>query len=485
MQKHFGFGNRNNLLLTALYGFMYMFAAWSAGPARAEAWLFLFPSSGLFRRVAWHGGGRPDPESIGLFPRGNVSRNLPSWWFGRSACASTWPTLQGIVEPARIPRRSGPDGGHLQYCLGRRRCRSPISRAARLLERFGGETLFWLAAGLHLIQLMLLGPLQKLSAIPAAAEPVTRRNAETTPPLNPRPIAKARTFLRLAWIANPFAYVAIFGILPVIPKLSEHLGLTPTYAGLVFSVWFWVRLGRVSSGFGCWPGWHYHFGWLFGAFLALIGSFAAIFLCTHVWQLIVAQVVFGLAVGLIYYSSLFYSMDAGESKGKGGGIHEAAIGLGTMLGPARRSRRAATFSRVIRRRRSGTSAACWSWADAFFGYPVPGGMVRKLQVPSIQAPENIQMPTSNWCLVLLKRIQLATREKFGSPIRERLKHLFLCHYSTENSESSSASPTNAPSPGPSPRPGHKSRRETRLHLPGRTAQGKRRGTRRHLRRRTP
>jgi len=27
-------------------------------------------------------------------------------------------------------------------------------------------------------------------------------------------------------------------------------------------------------------------------------------------------------------------MDAGESKGKGGGIHEAAIGLGTFLGPA-------------------------------------------------------------------------------------------------------------------------------------------------------
>src|SRR5438270_869536 len=27
--------------------------------------------------------------------------------------------------------------------------------------------------------------------------------------LNPRPIAKAKTFLRLAWLANPFAYIAI------------------------------------------------------------------------------------------------------------------------------------------------------------------------------------------------------------------------------------------------------------------------------------
>jgi len=36
---------------------------------------------------------------------------------------------------------------------------------------------------------------------------------------------------------------------------------------------------------------------------------------------------------LIYYSSLFYSMDAGEAKGEHGGIHEAAIGLGNMSGP--------------------------------------------------------------------------------------------------------------------------------------------------------
>jgi len=39
-------------------------------------------------------------------------------------------------------------------------------------------------------------------------------------------------------------------------------------------------------------------------------------------------------VGLIYYSSLFYSMDGGASKGKSGGIHEAAIGVGIFGGPA-------------------------------------------------------------------------------------------------------------------------------------------------------
>jgi hypothetical protein len=37
---------------------------------------------------------------------------------------------------------------------------------------------------------------------------------------------------------------------------------------------------------------------------------------------------------LIYYSSLFYSMDVSETKSEHGGIHEAAIGLGNFAGPA-------------------------------------------------------------------------------------------------------------------------------------------------------
>ena len=51
-------------------------------------------------------------------------------------------------------------------------------------------------------------------------------------------------------------------------------------------------------------------------------------------MLLVAQIFFGGAIGLIYYSSLFYSMDAGDTKGEHGGIHEAAIGIGNFAGPA-------------------------------------------------------------------------------------------------------------------------------------------------------
>jgi len=45
-------------------------------------------------------------------------------------------------------------------------------------------------------------------------------------------------------------------------------------------------------------------------------------------------VVLGWTFGLIYYSSLFYSMDVGETKGEHAGIHEAVIGAGNCCGPA-------------------------------------------------------------------------------------------------------------------------------------------------------
>jgi predicted MFS family arabinose efflux permease len=83
-----------------------------------------------------------------------------------------------------------------------------------------------------------------------------------------------------------------------------------------------------------WTGWHYRFRWLVTAFGLLVVSFAAILTVPSLAVLLAAQIFFGTAIGLIYYSSLFYSMDASEIKSEHGGIHEAAIGVGNCLGPA-------------------------------------------------------------------------------------------------------------------------------------------------------
>jgi MFS family permease len=145
--------------------------------------------------------------------------------------------------------------------------------------------------------------------------------------------ARARTFQRMAWLANPFAYIAINTLVALIPGIADHLKLSTTVAGFCCSVWCFARLGAFTA-LWFWAGWHYRFRWLLLAYVALVGSFAAILLWPGVAMLVGAQLLFGLATGLIYYSSLFYSMDISETKGEHGGIHESAIGLGNFAGPA-------------------------------------------------------------------------------------------------------------------------------------------------------
>jgi hypothetical protein len=105
------------------------------------------------------------------------------------------------------------------------------------------------------------------------------------------------------------------------------------FAGFFCSVWLFVRIGAFAL-LWLWPGWHYRFRWLIGAYAAMVTSFAFILLVPNLPLLVAAQIVFGLAVGLIYYSSLFYSMDVGERKSEHGGFHEGAIGAGSCAGPA-------------------------------------------------------------------------------------------------------------------------------------------------------
>jgi predicted MFS family arabinose efflux permease len=137
----------------------------------------------------------------------------------------------------------------------------------------------------------------------------------------------------MAWFASPFAYIAINTLFAVMPGIADKLGLSPTRVGLFCSVWLFGRLAAFVL-LWRWHGWHYRFRWLLGAFILLIVSFTAVLLADKLWMVIIAQIALGLATGLIYYSSLFYSMDVGEAGSEHGGLHEAFIGVGIFLGPA-------------------------------------------------------------------------------------------------------------------------------------------------------
>jgi MFS family permease len=371
MRDHYGFGNRLNLLLSVLYGGVYTVSAWNAGRF-AQRFGYLFSL-----RVALTGTGLA-MITAGLLPhffgysRATMLADCAILGFWAWFICLAWPTLQALLSN-RQPAAGMPRTAGFYNIVWAATSAVAYLTGGALLQRIGGEILIWIAAGLHLVSLVILARLTKSRA--AALEPARKNEGATngfpsppqdgfpkgddrfakrgprpSPPLrggegeesqdvapsrivHPASRSSQRTFLYLAWLANPFAYMAINGILPVIPKLAERLGLDAASAGVVCSVWFWVRFGAFVW-FWLWPAWHYRFRWLLAAFVTLAVSFTSILLSFNIWMLIAAQVAFGLAVGLIYYSSLFYSMDVGESRGRRGGFHEGAIGLGTCAGPA-------------------------------------------------------------------------------------------------------------------------------------------------------
>ena len=326
MERVFGFGNKANLTLAACYGGIYMLAAWLGGRVAQRIGYLKALKLGFGIMAAGLALGTQTSS-----PAGQISV-MATIVIGMCL---TWPSLEALVSegerPETLPRMIGiynvvwAGTGALAYFVG-----------GAALDKLGLKSMFYVPLAIELGQLAFCFWLEAQGHQTALVEGSTHAESTSSsalPNLNPRPIAKARTFLRMAWLANPFAYIAINTLIAVMPGLAARLGLSATLAGFYGSIWCFARLGAFFV-LWFWEGWHYRFGWMAAAYVALLATFASMLIAPNLGFLIAAQVVFGAAVGLIYYSSLFYSMDTSETKGEHGGIHEAAIGLGNLAGPA-------------------------------------------------------------------------------------------------------------------------------------------------------
>ena len=242
----------------------------------------------------------------------------------------TWPALEALMSEGEPPVRLQSLVGIYNFVWAGASAFAYFTGGV-LQQKWGLKSIFFVPAALLILEMALAFWLE--------------REAERQPPLEPdppllRPIPEGSAspispaiFLKMAWLANPLAYLAINTVISTLPTLAKHFDLTVMQAGFVCSIWLFVRTGAFLF-LRLWPKWHYRFRFLAGSFMAMIVSFGAILLAPNIGVFIAGQAVFGLAIGLIYYSSLFYSMDVGETKGEHGGIHESAIGAGNAAGPA-------------------------------------------------------------------------------------------------------------------------------------------------------
>jgi predicted MFS family arabinose efflux permease len=321
MQQQFGFGDKNNLALAASLGFIYVFASWQAGRFAQRCGYFTALKLGFSVMILALAAGSQLHSAPGLI--------LATLALTVGMCF-LWPTIEALVsegeDAAGLPRAVGT---YNVVWAGTNAL--ALFSGGTLVEKFGFNCIFYIPFVILITQLALIFWLEKQGneiARNAGHEPAPRLPPD---PHRPSP-AKSRAFLRMAWLSNPFAYIAINTLIAVLPGIAARFQLTPMFAGFACSLWGFARLGTFFA-LWFWPGWHYRFRWLVTAFALLIASFAVILAVPNLVVVLVAQIFFGVAIGLIYYSSLFYSMDAGEAKSEQGGIHEAAIGVGNFVGP--------------------------------------------------------------------------------------------------------------------------------------------------------
>lgn len=315
LRKTFGFSEAANLLTAALGGFVYIIASWQGGK--------LVQRYGGIKMIYMGACIVILSLAAGLVYTTPMAEVMVYCLWTVGICL-IWPALETLISEragVSLPKMVGiynvtwATGSAIAYFT-----------AGIFIEKFGMLSLFWIPLGLTAIELALL---------PLAANRLKKEDAheyhDRQLSLEKSP-ADAKQFLRMAWIANPFSYVAINTIIPLIPSIAERLSLSTSMAGIVCSVWMFARLAAFLT---CWQwtAWHYRFGWLAGSFLLMIACFVGFLMAQSVALLLVAQVGFGLSIGLIYYSSLYYSMNVTENRGSNAGFHEAMIGVGQFVGP--------------------------------------------------------------------------------------------------------------------------------------------------------
>ena len=322
-QDKFGFDALHNFLLAALLGLVYAVFAFYGGRFAQKAGYF--PSIQLGVGIMF----------AAFLLTSQVNTLRPALALIILACVGmcfTWPAFEALISEGEPRRR-------LRGLVGLYNINWAVTAAfafftgGAMRKNWGPQSLFFVPAGLMLLELIYSFWLEKQVNLQPPATP-----DDTTLEIEPAAESRAspvppRAFLKMALLANPFAYLAINTIIPVIPALAARLNLSEARAGVVCSVWLFTRAGAFVL-LWLWEKWHYRFRFLAGAYAVMIVCFGAMLLAPALWILVLSQMFLGAALGLIYHSSLFYSMDVGETKGEHGGIHESAIGAGNCAGPA-------------------------------------------------------------------------------------------------------------------------------------------------------
>lgn len=312
-KRDYGFSESENLSLYLLIGFVYVIGAITSGSCtrQLKPFLSLRTIIAMLLMTVAVACSLPlfFPESWVIWTSGGVAGFCSAW---------LWP----IVESYLVAGRHGPE---MRRAIGWWNLVWMIAVAGSMLAMapLMDEHASMVIVGLGVLNLAAIGVLPWYTKnTPDHDEAVSVKHVPDG----------YRGLLKGARVLLPLSY-AINGVLaPLLPFVLAGIALDIFWQTPVVSIWM---ISRVFVTALMWQtgGWHGKWSVLWVAVVAMTLGFICILSANALPLLIVGLILFGGGMGVTYYAALYYAMAVGRAKVDAGGIHEAFIGGGYMVGP--------------------------------------------------------------------------------------------------------------------------------------------------------
>jgi hypothetical protein len=322
-EKRFGWSMRQNLVLAAVEGFVYVIGSLAANflSSRFGRRSSLLALYALLAAIAAIGIVRPTPVV--------VTALLVIYTM---VISLTWPMLESLVATGLSARQlSRVLGAYNLVWAGIGAVAVAIN--GTIIDHWP-KGVFIIPAVAHALGLLLLWLTPAGPAPGPAPQEAEHLQAEDAL------LEQRRLALWLSRIALPATYIVIFSLSAMLPSLPAVKRLPTSYATIIGSAWLVARWFTFWF-LGATHWWHTRPRLLlWAAVLMLIGFMGTVLpatrsgsLSTILAAMIGSQIVLGMALGLIYSASLYFGMVLSDGSTEHGGYHEALIGLGQIMGP--------------------------------------------------------------------------------------------------------------------------------------------------------
>lgn len=169
------------------------------------------------------------------------------------------------------------------------------------------------------------------AAVPWMDRPADHSAVIEADPIRP-PAPRQAAFLKSAWVANGVGFGVVATVNHHYPRIALQHGLDSADVGkLLAAVFLSQTLFFLQSGARRW--WHYRTLPLVAVQLVLACVVVGVGWSSGLSSLLPLGVLLGIALGLAYQSSIYYSLDAASARGGQAGIHEAVLGLASAAIP--------------------------------------------------------------------------------------------------------------------------------------------------------